>query len=1004
MKWTIRSWGLLLAIVPAVIALVSSFWLNTLIQESSAEATQAAQSERVIQLNDQLIAEITSLVMTIEQDQRTSKTIGDWTTRFTVYSKDFSTINEHIDQLKEQVKHDPEQLKLALEIQDSWQRMLTAIEQTRVSFENNDLRGIAAGNMYFRHTMQKIWFQTKFPNLLQIAAKERERVEKRTQQEAKLRDTLSLVILIVVALEVSFAVVVAVVGLRTVGKRLNVLKDNSMRLASNRDLNPVLTGTDELADLDRVFHAMADSLKEALRREQALIENAADAICSLNKDLRITNANPAASTMFGRASEDLIGQNVLVLLDERARAQAQSEFERAIESAQISKFELTCCRADGALKEAVWSVQWSKVESALVCIVHDVSELRAAERMKQDLVRMITHDIRSPLQAVSAFLELLHEGMIADVSERGEKLLENAETSATMVMDLLSDFLDLEKLQSGTMVLNPRPIAVDVLLDDARSAVGWAERQGVAVKTAATGLAVMADRRRVVQVLVNLIGNAVKFSPRGSCITVDARQEGSQVEFTVADQGRGIPADKIDALFNSFEQVHADDSANKRGAGLGLSICKAIVTQHGGTLGAHSEVGRGSTFWFKLNAADIADVPREEREPTKRERVASVARHQAAYEETSSHSPDSSEKQSAQFAQEVNVNSPNNADSASQGANPEESQNASLSSQSPADASRNTDRAQDSEPDEQQRKLWHVLFLAFGSLAIVLGATALIFNHQQPLNSAGNEQVAPTPPPATSNVVPSQTVADLIRGSELNLQDRIELTDKDLLCIKNNQTIKTLNLTGCTGLTDASMDTIVSLPLTTLYLYGTKFSPSSYAKLSSMKTVETLNAGGSNFDDSDTAAVSRIKTLTELRLPRCPKITGASLKSLRSMTWLEKLALPGDKVGDSLSQLYPLHLQLLNLGEDDVTDNDVTMLCRNIRTLKSINLRGNPVTDMIVKEGSPLWTMPELSALSIMNTKVSAAAAEKFAKNHKKCVVKTNEKGAPEKPTPTSQS
>ena len=228
---------------------------------------------------------------------------------------------------------------------------------------------------------------------------------------------------------------------------------------------------------------------------------------------------------------------MLVLLDERARAQAQSEFERAIESAQVGKFDLTCRRADGALKEAVWSVQWSKVNSALVCIVHDVSELRAAERMKQDLVRMITHDIRSPLQAVSAFLELLHEGMIADVSEKGEKLLENAETSATMVMDLLSDFLDLEKLQSGTMVLNPRPTAVDALFDDARSAVAWAAKQGVTVKTAPTGLAVMADRRRVAQVLVNLIGNAVKFSPRGSCVTLDAHQENSHVEIRVEDQG-----------------------------------------------------------------------------------------------------------------------------------------------------------------------------------------------------------------------------------------------------------------------------------------------------------------------------------------------------------------------------------------------------------------------------------------------------------------------------------
>ncbi|HEY9719403.1 MAG TPA: ATP-binding protein, partial [Trichormus sp.] len=861
MKLTIRRLGLLLAIAPAVIAFVSSVKLNELLQESRAEASQAAQSERVFQLNDELIAEISTLIMTIEQDQRSTKSIGDWTTRFNVYSKDFSTINGHIDELKKLVQHDPGQLQLAMEIQDSWQRMLKAIEETRIAFENDDLRGIARGNMYFRHTMQKIWFQTKFPNLFQIASRERARAQQRTEQEAKLRDTLSWVILIFVAVEVIFASVFAIVGLRTVGKRLLVLKDNSMRLASNRDLNPVLTGSDELAELDRVFHAMANGLKEASRREQALIENAADAICSLNKDLRVTNANPAASALFGRASEDLIGQNVLVLLDDRARTQAQSEFERAIESAQIGKFELTCRRADGALKEAVWSVQWSKVESALVCIVHDVSELRAAERMKQDLVRMITHDIRSPLQAVSAFLELLHEGMIADVSEKGEKLLDNAEASATMVMDLLSDFLDLEKLQSGTMVLNPRPSAVDALFDEALSAVGWAAKQGVTVKSATTGLAVMADRRRVVQVLVNLIGNAVKFSPSGSCVTLNARQENSHVEITVEDQGRGIPADKIDSLFNSFEQVHADDSANKRGAGLGLSICKAIVTQHGGTIGATAEVGTGSTFWFRLNAAEITDVPREEKEPAKRERAAAVARQQAASMETSSRSPEHGGKQRAEFAPEVNMETQRNAAPEPDDAN---------------SAVPPTADAKAREADEPENSKMNVFLIGVGSLALVAGATALIMSHQQKVNSAKNEQDASTLPAASSDPAAPPTVAGLIKDGELDLQDRVELTDQDLLSVKNTQTIKSLNLTGCAGLTDASMDTIVSLPLTSLYLYGTKFTPATYKKLSTITSLQTLNAGGSDFDDSDVAAISQIKTLTELRLPHCPRITSAA--------------------------------------------------------------------------------------------------------------------------------
>jgi Leucine-rich repeat (LRR) protein len=167
--------------------------------------------------------------------------------------------------------------------------------------------------------------------------------------------------------------------------------------------------------------------------------------------------------------------------------------------------------------------------------------------------------------------------------------------------------------------------------------------------------------------------------------------------------------------------------------------------------------------------------------------------------------------------------------------------------------------------------------------------------------------------------------------------------------------------------------------------------------LSILTSLQTLNAGGSDFDDSDVAAISQIKTLTELRLPHCPRITSAALKSIQSMTWLEKLALAGDDVKDSLPLLGSLHLTLLNLAGDKVTNEDVNMLCQKIRTLSTLNLRDNPVGDAVLVAGSPLSTLPALKNLSITQTQISHAAGEKFAASHKSCKVSMPEQGEPRK-------
>jgi signal transduction histidine kinase len=170
---------------------------------------------------------------------------------------------------------------------------------------------------------------------------------------------------------------------------------------------------------------------------------------------------------------------------------------------------------------------------------------------------------------------------------------------------LVNDILDVERLASGKASLRARPSTADALVADALANVeGLAARAGITLQSHADPEPLVADPDRVAQVLVNLLSNAVKFSEAGTTVRAAARRDGAWVRFEVADQGRGIPADKVHTLFDRFQQVDLSDSRQKGGTGLGLAICKGIVEEHGGHIGVESADGAGSTFWFTLPASE----------------------------------------------------------------------------------------------------------------------------------------------------------------------------------------------------------------------------------------------------------------------------------------------------------------------------------------------------------------------------------------------------------------
>ncbi len=236
-------------------------------------------------------------------------------------------------------------------------------------------------------------------------------------------------------------------------------------------------------------------------------------------------------------------------------------------------------------------------------VFHEAANrLNEAAQLKQQFVAMISHDLRTPLSAVKSTLELLGDETWGALSEKAKNKIDRAEGNLKHAIDLINNLLDLEKMQSGSIELKVEPIALGTLLENCGNVVApLAERSSMVLSLPKScEIQLLADEQKLTQVVINLLGNAIKFSPAGSIIKVAATQEQNNITVTIQDQGPGIPDDVSEKIFDRYHQLATTDGVKHEGSGLGLAICKAIVEAHGGSIGVKKAPERGSIFWFQI--------------------------------------------------------------------------------------------------------------------------------------------------------------------------------------------------------------------------------------------------------------------------------------------------------------------------------------------------------------------------------------------------------------------
>ncbi len=384
-------------------------------------------------------------------------------------------------------------------------------------------------------------------------------------------------------------------------RRLEAISNNAQALALGRNMAPPGSGHDELADLDNVIHEAGNVLSDIRRQELAVLENAADVICSLDANLRFTAVNNASLRQWNYQPDELRGMSLLRLLPESECDSVRAQFQRIADDKKESEIECTFKCKPSTWKTIQWSVRWNEDERSYICVARDVTELRAVERLKQHIILVAGHDLRSPLTAIKMSVDMALSGDHGSVEPEVRRELERMERSMDRLMELIKDLLELGKLESGTVSIDSKCVhAYNVCAMACESLAGMASMAQIKIlKPQGDGL-MLAEEGRLVQCVVNLLSNAIKFSPKGSTVSLAIERGDDLVEISVSDQGPGLSPEDQAIIFEKFSQAKVESEVSTRSSGLGLAIVRAIARAHGGEAGVSSEVGKGSRFWLRI--------------------------------------------------------------------------------------------------------------------------------------------------------------------------------------------------------------------------------------------------------------------------------------------------------------------------------------------------------------------------------------------------------------------
>ncbi len=432
-------------------------------------------------------------------------------------------------------------------------------------------------------------------SLGQLSVNENQFVVRASLQENQARTYFVQAIVIGLASNVAVAILMAYLFSTQTVKAINQLKVNTELFAMGKPLPQPLNDKTELGELDRAIHRMAALVEESSQRERDMIEKAVDVICSIDKKGRILTMSSASTNAWLINAEELIGAQITTLTERKDLTKIADE---------NFTWETELTRADDSKIHTTWSVRRDRTNGVLFCVVRDTTLMKQAQELKQQFSSMISHDLRTPLASLSNLIDMTLTGVYGPVSDKLSDRLAKSQRNLARLIALINELLEIESFESGAMELTLAAVPVKSIFDQAVSSVdSFASKNQIALQSMPGNFMVNGDEKRLIQVLVNLLSNSIKFSAEGTTIKLEAVALPKLIQIRVEDQGVGIPQDKLPFVFERFNSASDNQISKLKSTGLGLYICKSIIELHGGQIGVVSEVDVGTTIWMNLPRA-----------------------------------------------------------------------------------------------------------------------------------------------------------------------------------------------------------------------------------------------------------------------------------------------------------------------------------------------------------------------------------------------------------------
>ncbi len=368
---------------------------------------------------------------------------------------------------------------------------------------------------------------------------------------------------------------------------------------------------DEMGELAKVMNDMAARIEDQLasisaerNRLGTILRGMGEGVMVANAAGVITLVNPAFLALFSLREEEVTGRP---LIDISRHPVLHDAFRIVVETrnARFEEIDLTLHDEKIVLTHWVPLLEGEEIQG-VVAVFHDISDLKRLEKVRRDFVANVSHELRTPATVIKGYAETLLGDLLRTDPDRATRFIEIIDNHAGRLANLIGDLLSLSELESGSLALEMRPQAIDGTVRHVCTLLEEKAR-AKSINIDLTGISgapqVLADQGRIEQVLINLLDNAIKYTPERGTIAVAARDAGNMVAISITDSGIGIPPKDLPRIFERFYRVDAARSRDQGGTGLGLSIVKHIVQLHGGNVAVESVPGKGSTFSFTLKKA-----------------------------------------------------------------------------------------------------------------------------------------------------------------------------------------------------------------------------------------------------------------------------------------------------------------------------------------------------------------------------------------------------------------